>query len=236
MIGNGREVITSSSDGTVRLWDVGEGVQKQVFQSYKSSIVNIASMGRRIPDNRKEQEQQVSSKLIVTGLSCGDIQCHDLSSNQSVFRLPSFFFPSGEGPKATDRWEQVRSGAVEALDWIQDEHFLLAGCSNGVMRAHDMRMLSSQEFQDDTLANRSLLFSWRRNGAAVNDVRLLEGGREAIVSTSDGTPYRVDLSNSSSPHVLEEYNGWDVDNVQSSALDAKGRIWLAGAEGCIRMY
>lgn len=234
LIGKGREVLTSSSDGTTRLWDVGEGVQKRVFPSHAYSSVNVVSMGRTLQGQDDMQVDDISSKLILTGLSSGYIEAHDLTSGQAAFRLPPALFPSGEGPNATDRWEQVISSSIEGLDWSQDSNLLVAGCSNGLTLMHDIRMLSSSIGEESTLRNRSLLSTWRRNGAAINQVRLVGDLREAVISTADGTPYRVGLN--STPQVLEEYTGWDLDNVSGSSVDSRGRVWLAGAGGVLRMY
>jgi proteasomal ATPase-associated factor 1 len=236
LIGRGKEVLTSSSDGTTRLWDVGQGVQKQVFPSHGYSSVNVVSMGRSSHiQGQDDMQVDGESKLIITGLSSGHIECHDMASGSTAFQLPSVLFPSGEGPKVTDRWEQVTSSSVFALDWSQQSNLLVAGCSNGVTLMHDVRMLSSNlGSQGGITDNRSLLATWRRNGAAINEVRLMDNAKEAIVCTADGMPYRVDLQQS--PRVVEEYNGWDLDNVQCSAIDARRRVWLAGAGGVIRMH
>lgn len=239
IIRRGREVLTSSSDGTTRLWDVGQGIQKQVYPSHGFSSVNVVSMGRSRHMQKEGQDDMHidgESKLIITGLSSGQIECHDMVSGSTTFRLAPILFPSGEGPKATDWWEQTISSSVLALDWSRESNILIAGCSNGVTLMHDVRMLTSMmNSQNGTLDSRSLLATWRRNGAVINEVRLVEDAKEAIVCPADGTPYRVDLRESL-PRVLEEYNGWDLDNVQCSAVDARGRVWLAGAGGVLRMH
>jgi proteasomal ATPase-associated factor 1 len=233
IIGKGREVLTSSSDGTTRLWDVGQGVQKRVLPSHKYSSVNAVSMGR---SSNGQDEMQIDgvTKLIITGLSSGHIECHDMASGSAAFHLPPILFPSGEGPQATDRWEQVTSNSIEALDWSAESNLLIAGCSNGVTMMHDVRMLSSSLSQDGAMDNRSLLSTWRRNGAAINQIRLIQDSKEAVICTADGTPYRVDLQ--ASPRVVEEYTGWDLDNVCGCSLDSRGRVWLAGATGIVSMY
>ncbi|UZJ54635.1 hypothetical protein CBS101457_003955 [Exobasidium rhododendri] len=237
ILGRGREVLTSSTDGTTRLWDVGEGVQKRLFVSHNYSGVNVVSMGSKGPPGDEADETQLGDepqyqeKLLVTGLSTGIIEGHDALSGSSVFRLPKLHFPSGPAPQATDWWEQISSSSITSLDWSKQNNLLLAGCSNGVTVLHDMRMLST-ETRDD---NSSVMATWRRNGASINHVRLLPHTNESVITTADGTPYRVSFHDAA-PRVTEEYNGWDVDNVQSSALDARGRVWLAGADGIIRMY
>jgi WD40 repeat protein len=236
MIGNGRKVLTASSDGTTRLWDVGQGTQERLLPSCKFSSVNVVSVGRNGNEASGESEAtSSSSSLLITGLSNGIVEGHDLFTGSSIFTLPSTLFPSGEGPKAVDQWEQVTSGSVEAMDWCRDTNLLIAGCNNGVTLAHDMRMLSSSNGENSENSNRSLVASWRRNGAGINKIHLLPTSNEALLATTDGTPYRVNLQGQQ-PRVVEEYNGWDVDNVQGSALDAKGRVWLAGANGYLRMY
>ena len=73
-------------------------------------------------------------------------------------------------------------------------------------------------------------------------MKFIDGGKEALFATSDGTPYRSILGEINSPEqlslgVMEEYNGWDVDNVEVCRFDQiRSRVWLAGADGMIRMY
>jgi WD40 repeat protein len=228
--------LTSSSDGTTRLWDVGEGAQKRLFPSHKFSSVNVVSMGSREADGMSLDQDSFQERLFITGLSTGVIEGHDVASGSSVFTLPKIQFPSGPAPAATDWWEQTSSSSVTSLDCCKGRNLLIAGCSNGVTLLHDVRMLSSQTTQDGTSRHApSLLATWRRNGAAINHIRLMPHAKEAILATADGTPYRVGLE-AGPPRVLEEYSAWDVDNVQASSVDAKGRVWLAGADGFIRMY
>lgn len=233
-IDRGKQVLTASADGTTRLWDVSKGIQVTSFPSQNYSSVNTVTLG----SGSGEAAGSASSKLLVTGLSNGTLEAHDTDSRSVVFRLPRSRFPSGPAPQASDSWEQVWSGGVDALDWSRGGNVLLAGCSNGVTMLHDVRMLSSSTSSDlsadDT--SRSVLYSWRRNGAAINDAQLLNAGKEAIMATADGTPYRVDLS-SDVPRVVEEYTGWDVDNVQRACwVEGRSRVWLAGADGMARMY
>lgn len=223
--------------------------------SHRFSAVNAISLGRDSGDTSASQ-----GNLLVTGLSNGLIEAHDLSSRQVVFRVPTTLFPSGSGPAASDSWEQVTTGGIETLDWSRDSNLLTAGSSNGIVLVHDMRMLSTFTAEapstipataQDVDAYRGLVASWRRNGAAINDIALLPGSshRQALIATADGTPYRVDLcgphggaegqagtASTFVPRVVEEYNGWDVDNVQACGVDYRGRTWLAGAEGKVRMY
>lgn len=170
----------------------------------------------------------------MTGLSNGTIEAFDLTSNQVAFRMGRSLFPPGPEPAGSDYWEQVMTGGIAALDWDDERKSLLAGCTNGIMALHDLRMVSSNSSQEST----SIRGSWRRNGARINDVRLLPG-QEVLVATADGTPYKASIDLDShifAPRVLEEYTGWDVDNVQVCGLDTRQHVWMAGADGYVRMY
>lgn len=233
-IDRGKQVLTASMDGTTRLWDVSEGVQISSFGSQNYSGVNRVNL----------DTSSSSSKLFFTGLSNGTVEAFDSSSKAARFRIGKVQFPFGPAPQASDSWKQSWSGSIESMDVCADKHALLLGCGNGITLLHDMRMLSSSTSESEDVASsensqRSLLASWQRNGAAINDVKFINDGKEALFATSDGTPYRCDLTNSHdlSPRVTEEYNGWDVDNVEICRFDPiRSRVWLAGADGMIRMY
>lgn len=232
IIDKGREVLTCSSDGTTRLWDLSQGLQKRSFTAYKYSSINSITIG-----GRSGADEGDGSKTILTGLTNGYIEGHDLSSGQSIFCIPPISFPRNANSEVAsvevDHRQQVKSGGIESIDWNLDGHVILAGCSNGVTMQYDDRMISANLGELDS-SNQSHITSWRRNAAAINHINLVEDGKEAIISTADGTPYRVDIA--TTPRVVEEYNGWDVDNVQASSIDERGRVWLAGADGMIRMY
>lgn len=230
-IDRGKQVLTASMDGTTRLWDVSEGKQLSSFGSQSYSGVNRVNLD---PSNS-------SSKLFFTGLSNGTVEAFDTSSKSAQFRIDKVQFPNGPAPQASDSWKQTWSGSIESMDVSAEQHALLLGCGNGITLLHDMRMLSSSVSESEDGGGKSLLGSWQRNGAAINDVKFINGGKEALFATSDGTPYRCDLgqinSHDLSLKVLEEYNGWDVDNVEICRFDqTRLRIWLAGADGIIRMY
>lgn len=236
-IDRGKQVLTASMDGTTRLWDVSQGVQISSFGSQNYSGVNRVNL----------DPCTSSSNLFFTGLSNGTVEAFDISSKTVVYRIGKIQFPSGPAPQASDSWKQTWSGSIESMDVNADKHVLLLGCVNGITLVHDMRMMSKNGGSGNEGVNltgdsqRSLLGSWYRNGATINDAKFINGGKEALFATSDGTPYRCSLNDISSdafsPKVMEEYNGWDVDNVQICRFDqARSRVWLAGADGMIRMY
>ncbi|PWN33357.1 WD40 repeat-like protein [Meira miltonrushii] len=230
-IDRGKQVLTASMDGTTRLWDVSEGKQLSSFGSQNYSGVNRVKL----------DTSNSSSKFFFTGLSNGTVEAFDTSSKTAQLKIGKVQFPSGPAPQASDSWKQIWSGSIESMDISADRHALLLGCGNGITLLHDMRMLSNNVSESEDVGSKSLLGSWQRNGAAINDVQFVNGGKEALFATSDGTPYRCDLgqtdSHDLSPRVLEEYNGWDVDNVEICRFDqTRSRVWLAGADGMVRMY
>ncbi|KDN53219.1 hypothetical protein K437DRAFT_271738 [Tilletiaria anomala UBC 951] len=268
IIDRGREVLTAGADGTVRLWDVGANKQIGLFASERFSSINALVLQRHSADATGGNSQ---GKLLATALSSGRIELHDLGARRSAALIPALkAFPPGSPPAASDIWDQSAPGPLFSLDWDSERHIIAAGSREGVIALHDDRMLSSslssgsgnaregEATQTDDAPStdgrstpRSLLGCWRRNGAAINDLRLVSSNTAAssldiVVATSDGLPYRASLrpiltgqrdeNFSVAPEVVEEYAEWDCDSVEKARLDPQGRVWLAGTDGLLRRY
>jgi WD40 repeat protein len=210
-------------DGTSRLWDVGSDKQLRSFDSQGFSGVNCIAL-------------DTQGKLLTTGLGSGMLEIWDLAAGRRIHQINRMTFPRGDAPNASDRWTQEVCGGISALDVNTGQYQILSGTTNGVLTLYDQRTLSSIINEGDvnvmpTLAN------WKRNGATINDVKFIDDkSSEVIVATSDGTPYRLGLDHGGIPHVIDEYCGWDVDNVEAIAFDHNNRVWLAGSEGNARQY
>jgi proteasomal ATPase-associated factor 1 len=243
-IGRGRQVITGSADGTSRIYDVSTGKQIGMLGAERFSSVNamaLAPTSSAAAQNGAAEESLHG--LLVTGLSSGQVELHDLRSKQRTALLPTFLFPLGAAPAATDSWTQDRAGGIASVAWAT-EHMLFSGSLNGIVAAHDLRMASESNSNDASAAPASLLCSWRRNGAAVTDLFVppTSGApRELLVASADGLPYRADVEallsgDGSAPRVTTELCGWEAESVEAVRLDGKGRVLGAGAEGMLRRY
>ncbi|PWN46313.1 WD40 repeat-like protein [Ceraceosorus guamensis] len=265
-IGRGRQVVTGGGDGTLRIYDVGEDKQIGLIGSDRYSSVNVISLRpESVFPTSDQPAQSTSVPTLAAGLASGKVQLFDLKSKSSIGLIDTHSFPLGSPPAATDTWAQLsKSGGITALAWI-DQHTLITGTTEGVCSLHDVRKLGPGSTEiDDTTSDASvsiegleanagppcLLSTWRRNGAAITDIRVDTskaslGQVDVLVATSDGLPYRADISKlllgaagsrATAPRVTVEYTGWEAENVGTIRLDGKGRVLCAGAEGMLKRY
>lgn len=261
-LGRGREVLTGSSDGTVRIWNVGEDRQTRMIGSERWSGINALALAPVAGTDASEQT------LLAMGLSSGQIELQDLRSKTRAALITGFLFPPGPPPAATDSWQQGTAGAISALAWLPSGNVLFSGSLQGICAAHDLRMLTSgsgsgedtaMEVIGEGMPPKSLISTWRRNGADITDMRFVpsqhaysEGSSELLIATSDGLPHRLNIDsllNATSedtnwgsedapraPRVVVEYTGWEAEPVNAIRLDERGRVLCAGAEGSLRCY
>lgn len=265
-IDRGKEVLTGSMDGTIRLWNVSEEKQIGIWGSDRYSGIECMKLIKS-----KSQEQQI----LLLGLSASKVQILDLKSSKTLRLLNLPLFPPGERPNATDSWKQTTFGAITSLDYDEDSNWIVVGGRNGAIALYDLKKLELEEEVEveklEEILNpniqeakvdwneKALIAFWKRNDATVNEVKFIQVDDSQIpdllVSTADGLPHRVSLSNlskdrngglncisdpESQPQVKVEYCGWEVENTQSILFDPSfgksGRIVVAGAHGEVRIY
>ena len=209
IIERGREVLTGAGDGTVRLYDVGQGKQVGLFGVDRYSAVNAISV---LPGGAQ----------FVVALSSGSVQTFDVRTREPVALVAGSAFPPGDAPAASELWTyEATPAALTALDASADH--MLTGSARGVLALHDARNTAHA------------VLTWKRNGAAISHVTLRDDGRAGLVATADGLPYRVDLG-ADEPRVTDEYAGWDTESTAALVTDYRGRVVVAGAESRIRRY
>lgn len=220
-------VLTTSSDMTARLYDVSSGACPRVFKGHRRAVVCSSIIDR--------------GHNVLTGSLDGTVRLWDVSSEGAAIQTITAEKFAGVNAMARDEGGSIymgltsgsmqvvrdgqtveviagQAGGITALD--MNGVNIITGTSDGDMSLYDARSLPSP------------VKSWKRNGAGVTDIKLAHDA--AIVSTDDGMPYRVRLNGDLA--VTDEYVGWEVDHVDKVSLDQKGRVWIAGAQGAIRLY
>ena len=257
ILGVGRNILSGSKDGSIKLWDVGAGKCVSTMHTKGFSGVETIAVGEGASALREsirrqsglgdgnnssflseedfvprtlagELQEDTADKLVFTGLS---------SSNGllTVFDLASKktvieTFP--HIPPSASVPEDRRGGAIHAIAYDPESHLLASASAKGVVVVRDLSTMSA-----DGESKSMRIFS--RNQAIVNDLAFVKtmSGVDLIVTPASGLPFRVSMLESDSVKVVEEYAGWEAVPVNSVAVGAgEGNIWVAGGEGGIRQY
>ncbi|TFK72609.1 WD40 repeat-like protein [Pluteus cervinus] len=238
IIGRGRNVISSSLDSTVRLWDVSSG--NVITSLYAHSPVSCLSLGDRVlvpphgdledGDNLRiegddRELPEARAKLVYCGLQNGGIQVFDLGSRNTVHS----FKPSSTPTPTTS------AGNITAIAHSESHHLLATATSRGIVTLYDTRSLGAP------------LTSFKRNDASIDSLNFFESdgdpetdhGRTGLVlGANDGLPYVANVI-PHGPGVQMELIGSDCDAVRHVVTRRNGErkeIWTAGDDAIVRRY
>ncbi|KAJ7826603.1 WD40-repeat-containing domain protein [Mycena olivaceomarginata] len=149
----GRNILLSSLDGTVRLWDVSSGEKIHTLAPARFSPVTSMSLGERaastVPDatpaDPDPQEVETGGKLLFCALQTRSFEVFDLEARALVYKSTS-----GAAP-------------LTAIAYALDHSLLATGSSKGLVEVFDMRALGTP------------LSSFTRGEAGVADLRFGDG-------------------------------------------------------------
>jgi len=224
----GRNIVSASLDSTVKLWDVPTGSVISTLSS--SSPIYATTLGERIPtppdgdevviptssDERELPDTQ--SKVIFAGLQNGSFELFDLGLKHCVFRSVQ------PNPACT----------ISSIDYLESDHLLATGSSNGVVTLYDTRSLDTP------------LTSFRRNDAGIDDLAFVSNlgadpERHEVglaIATVDGLPYVASII-PEGPGIAAELIGVDCDPVRQVKVRGTNRkmeIWSASDDAIVRKY
>ncbi len=226
IIARGRNVLSSSKDGTIRLWDVGSGQQIKVMAAGSGKFSPVLALdcgvkgsGWSLKPNDGEQaanetsldprEVETSDKVAWCGLQDGSFEAFDLGSKRSVCRSSASAYP------------------INAIAYSDAEHLLATASTKGVLSVYDTRSLSTR------------ITSFSRNTASIESVQFIRSHSRVglVIGTEDGLPYVAGLE-PEGPKVLAELVGVDCDGVRGVKVggDNGDQVWTAGDDGVLRMY
>jgi len=228
IIGQGRNIVSSSLDSTIKLWDVSSG--EVISSIYAQSAITSMSLGDRVPvppdgedesmppsatvDSREIPETR--TKIVFCGLHSGEFELLDLGFKKSVFKSTS----------------SPGNGSLSTIAYSQPMNLLATGSSKGLVTVYDTRSLGSP------------LTSFRRLETSIESLAFIKRSREnesvvqLAVATSDGLPYIADVI-PEGPMVNAELVGVDCDPVRNvTAREENGRfdVWCASDDGIVRRY
>ena len=222
IIGLGRNILSSSLDCTLKLWDVSSGDVISSLAS-QSPIVSM-SLGNRtaIPPDGEEsippaaqddrEIPETASKLVFCGLENGSFEVFDLGFKKSTYRSPVLKSPS----------------SLTSINYSDSHHLLATGSSSGIITVYDARSL------------RVPLTSFSRLETVIEDLAFMysDSGVDLAIATADGLPYLANVV-PEGPAVGAELVGADCDPVRNISLrnnNGRREVWSASDDGIVRRY
>ena len=248
VVDRGRNVLSASKDGTIRLWDVG-GAKEIALRRWSTGAGAVAALcldagegyesswrGEGAPGILSAPgEVGTENKLVFAGLQDGRVEGFDLRSKRSAFS-----FSSKQSGQLAGGSSSANSAAIDSIAFAPGSGMLAAGARSGILRWWDLRSCGGGEGPP--------LCELKRNGAGIESlawipaewttssilqsaatpeqepVVLAQGLPHLAIGTEDGLPWRAGLSMDAKAVVVEEYVGYECgDGVRSIR-------WCAGGE------
>ncbi|KAI0352369.1 WD40 repeat-like protein [Trametes cingulata] len=243
IIARGRNVLSASKDGTIRLWDVPSSSQIRTLAAGSNHFVPVTALssGERrkdfagdaasqdAPDDLDPREVETSDKVVFCALQDGSFELFDLRTKRATFRSQV------TAPSARSALQTI------AYNW--ERNLVATGSASGLVSVYDVRTLG----EGPTV-------TFRRNEAPIEELAFVEltGDRSGFaqipsnsdagvpievgvaIATEDGLPYIAQLG-SSGPTVRAELVGTDCDAVRFVKVVGQD-VWTAADDGVVRRY
>jgi proteasomal ATPase-associated factor 1 len=223
IIALGRNILSSSLDSMVKLWDVPSSSTITSFAAH--SPVLSTSLGDRVPATALGEEPtaptpdtreipEVSSKVVFSGLQNGAVEQFDLRLKKSVYKSPS------------------GASGLSSIVYSSERNLLATGSAAGVVTLYDTRALGTP------------ITEFQRNEAGIEDLVFTVGGSLGsnvglAIATTDGLPYIASII-PEGVVVGAELAGGDCDPVRNvrvgKVVDGRTEVWSAGDDAVVRRY
>jgi proteasomal ATPase-associated factor 1 len=238
ILGIGRNILSSSKDGSIRLWDVSEGkCVTSMWSEGFTGIEKICIADRNVLCEMTQQEKKVlvgesvedtQDKIVFAALSNGHFAVYDLASKSPIFGSIPHLPAETLGLPTT-----AKGGSIYAI--AQSGTLLATGSSKGIIVIRDTKTLSANG--GETLA------VFRRTEGSINDLAFVSsknhGLPDLVIATASGLACRVGFEERQGGlkvHVVEEYAGWEPVPIETVVVGQDGGVWFAGGEGGIKRY
>lgn len=221
ILGVGKEVLSGSKDGTIRLWNVGEGKEVRKWDvEGRRAVEDMAVL-----DNTRSLDEM--------GLG-GEERAIIAGTKEGLVVLPW----SGRGVRSIPNAEGT--GAFVSMAVSVELGLVATGHSDGTIHLRNLatlRPVTTEPGSSTTPAEKSREKLIRRNESSMYSLKF--DGTDLLVGTATGLPCRLTVS--STPDGIhmktkEEYAGWEAVGVECWAVGENGSVWCAGGEGGIRRY
>lgn len=241
IIARGRNVLSGSKDGTLRLWDVSSGQQIHTFAAGTNHFVPVLALSTSTrwassdaappaesDTHADPREVQTADKVVFCGLQDGSFELFDLRTKHAEFRSPV-------GPAG------ARS-ALQAIAYSPADNLVGTGSVAGLTTLYDTRNLGGGP-----------IMTFKRNTAPIEDLVFVDlsaapfslgpshldsssrpGDVGLAIATEDGLPYVAEVR-PSGPRLRAELVGTDCDGVRHVRV-VGGQVWTASDDGVVRRY
>jgi proteasomal ATPase-associated factor 1 len=213
IFGVGRNILSSSLDRTVKLWDVPSG--ETISTMFATSAVLSTSTGQRespisnAPSDEKEVPE-VGSNVVFAGLLDGTFELFDLATKTSAHR--------SQPPPQPQR--------LTSIAYSPSHHTLATGSNTGLVSIYDVRSLDTP------------VSSFVRQDGEVLDLAAFSSGNKSlglVVATSDGLPYVARVASDGRVQA-DELIGVDCDPVRNVRVLSGSDIWMSSDDSVVRRY
>ncbi|KAJ6606014.1 WD40-repeat-containing domain protein [Mycena vulgaris] len=215
IVARGRNVLSASLDGTIRLWDVSSGEKIHTLAAGGGSYapVTSTSLGDRAatalpagaPAAPDPREVETGGKLLFCALQTKYFEAFDLGA-----RTPVYTSSPGAAP-------------LTSIAYAPEHNLLATGSSAGVVDVFDTRALGVP------------MMTFTRGDAGVADLRFTLDGQALLVSTDDGLPFIARTAAAEPARVGAEIVGTDCDPVRGIRIVGHD-VWSAADDGIVRRY
>ncbi|PIL24960.1 hypothetical protein GSI_12847 [Ganoderma sinense ZZ0214-1] len=242
IVARGRNVLSGSKDGTVRLWDIPSAAQIRSLAAGTNHFVPVLALstGQRwkeadgnphLPFSDSDasimdpREVDTSDKIVFCALQDSSFELFDLRTKSAQYR-------SKAGPPG------ARS-ALQAIAYSPESNLVGTGSASGLVSIYDTRSLGEQP-----------VVAFRRNEAPVEDLEFINLASAPFslgvpsapdvadvglaIATEDGLPYVAEVR-PSGPQVRAELVGTDCDAVRFVRVVGNS-VWSAADDGVVKRY
>lgn len=248
MVARGRHIVTSSNDGTVRLWSVSDSkniktwsklaqdgplqvrrrVTKLAILSTTWSSEGHAGSSAQPSSQGMEDAAFTGRHAVVAGLEDGTISVIDLSATSSS--PPLINAQAGSSRRAVSALSSRRTTTTKS-----DDTFVIAA---GTVDGEVVVYTCSTAFSD-----LSELCRFKRNSADITALAFPQDSSQRkdtlitiLVATSDGLPYLASIDAASGKvDISAEYAGFNIDSADS-AIHSHDSVFIAGKDGSLKRY
>ncbi|KAJ4482029.1 WD40-repeat-containing domain protein [Lentinula aciculospora] len=233
MIGRGRAIISSSMDGTIRVWDVSTGEEETLIHSAAGVGIGINRIFLEPdPSSSADTESLTDGGRVYAALDDGTFEVLKLEGKEKPRRLVHEF------RSERSIYGSLNAIAVNTPTEAIREKLIAVGSAKGVISVYNASSYTSTHF--------------RRSDASIEDLAFvpLPGDQSKlglVITTADGLPWIASLdelpitgvTSNAAVSVYAELVGGDVDAVRNVSVHtaiSEVEVWTASDDGIVRRY